>query len=117
MNTEIAKQVSEVLDVLAQKFGSTVEHLWGILIKQAYVEGIISLVWVIISIIVGTISIKYIIKFFKEEDDGWEGMLFAICFGLIALSALVFCLNINDTIRALVNPEFYAIKEIFGQLK
>ncbi len=36
MSEELNKQLAE----LANKFGVCVEHLWGVLIKQVYIDGI-----------------------------------------------------------------------------
>lgn len=40
MNDEMQKELLARLDVLADKMGVTVEYLWGVLVKQAYVDGI-----------------------------------------------------------------------------
>ena len=33
-------QTVQLLRELAEKFGTTTEHLWGVLIKQAYISGV-----------------------------------------------------------------------------
>ena len=45
-----AKNVNEIIDVLAIRFGSTGAHLWGVLQRQAYVEAALAVVaWALVA--------------------------------------------------------------------
>jgi hypothetical protein len=39
-----AKNVNDILDALAARFGTTATHLWTILIRQVYIQGITAIV-------------------------------------------------------------------------
>ncbi len=42
--TFMSEKTEQLLRELAQKLGTTAEHLWGVLIKQAYVDSIIGII-------------------------------------------------------------------------
>lgn len=128
MNESIDK-IMPILEKLAEKFNTTTDHLWEIIVGQAMVVFATNVLLYILGIIICIIGIKAMVIFFRrailpsEEDtlDNPYGMAFVISIivvSLITLSTTVFfLLSITNTITALVNPEYWALNEVFYLLK
>lgn len=120
------EQLTTLLTALAEKLGTTVEYLWSVLLKQAYVEGILNIIYCVITIILFIVFYKYA-KYFsskwKEWTDNCEAeeifpiiILVILSVGtLILLGASIFEF-LPTAITAFNNPEYWALKEILKQL-
>ncbi|MGM0815332.1 MAG: hypothetical protein ACQEUO_07390 [Bacillota bacterium] len=119
------------IDKLAAKLGVAAEHVYGVLVKQSHVFGIIN-------IIVGTIllagfavllRLNYLI-IAKGESPSWgeeetiycklrevgDGMLF-IAIIIVTILAVIFgMIALFSGIMQALNPEYYAIKEILDTI-
>ncbi len=116
----IVKDLEPMLRELAEKLGTTSEYLWTIMIKQAFISGIISCL-----VIIGILSIsaayfclgKYI---HKKVNDGWDDealipfYIIAVIGGIIGAISL-FTLPYNIA-TAFINPEYWALKELLSKL-
>lgn len=126
MNQSVGEQINSVINNLAEKLGVAVDKVYPMLIKQAYMDGIVSAIFMIIGIIMCIapyIGYRIVTKKDKNDnyiaygwDEGWYGFgaIFLIVF-LIGLG-LIFT-NISITVNAFGNPEWYAIQQIINQLK
>ena len=93
MNPNLSGTVTNILMTLAEKLGTTVEYLWGVLIKQAFIEGIVNT----IEVVIVSIILFVIYRFCKHihikitEEDWDEGVYIAVgIFGIISLFLLCF---------------------------
>lgn len=116
----MSDQIQEVLDVFAVRFGATGEHLWEVLVRQQVVEGWVSIIAPASLFIVGAIFALYTTWHYWGEDadaerhpvscpGGWSGIAAVTCFALAVLVMLTFGIL---GILKLINPEFYALKEL-----
>ncbi len=113
-----------LLEQLAQQLGTTVPLLWGILIKQAWIEGLSGLLG-ILTIALTTYPfvkwMKYVIKEWNGKicQDDTETLHGA---GLIVLGSALFIFiiaasaNVTNIISALFNPEYWALNHITEML-
>jgi hypothetical protein len=109
---------------LANKFGTTVEHLWGVMIKQAYISSIVDIIQYIIIILAVIAFIKLHKKFLKpaeddysiyEDNDEWlPALMFAFGFALTIIVVISF-LSIGSTITGFINPEYWALDHIINR--
>jgi hypothetical protein len=112
----------DLLRELAVGLGTTADKLYPIFIKQAYIDGIIGILFTVIYIlgIVACIKlIKYGLDLYKENqntyaDDGCTPIIIGIMVGIILFITL--CFTISDTITAFANPQYYALKNIIDQI-
>lgn len=120
------EKIADVLEILAKQLGTTVEFLWGVLLKQAKVESMLALVAIIVSslfVIIALALLWYGYKIHKsnigvstfERTDpfGWfMGGIVISLFSLIAIGV-----NTYNYIIATYNPEYWALNEILKLLK
>jgi hypothetical protein len=116
----MTEELSKALAALATKLGTNVEHLWGVLIRQAYIDGVSSLLTVICTITFGLGAI-YFFFHLKKKNAEWlakygppPGMdyffLAIILFFVVAIAGS----NLYWVISDFFNPEFYALRQLPG---
>lgn len=106
----------ELLRELAEKLGTTTEYLWGVLIQQSYISGVfysIVSVFILLSIAgVLFITIKKT-KIHADSDKAeWDGDSWVISGGIIIVLIVFFINNSSNAATALLNPEYWALKQI-----
>lgn len=107
----------QALTTLAAKLGTTAEYLWGVLLRQAPVTGALDLA-VIAAWVAGCV---WLVRFVRrktagqkpEWDDemgrvfGWGGAVL-VC----SLVAIIGGASIGPAVTAIVNPEYWALRQI-----
>ena len=115
----------QLIDTLATKLGTTAEHLWGVLIRQAPISGAVNLVLCITMFVAAWRLIVFVKrkttvpektednKFPHAEWGGDEAML-GWGIALFTAAVAVFCTlsSASTIIAAFVNPEYWALKEL-----
>lgn len=127
--TDLEPIVDKVLDrteLLLQKLsaslGTTVEHLWEILIKQVYVDAIGCCLVIGIALVFG-IAWTFYSKFWykKIKEDNWhkDGFTTNIVISIIVYLVLFIILgdNLYSIFSCLYNPEYQALQEILKYIK
>ena len=117
-------QIMEILHVLAEKFGTTTEFLWGIMVRQAYVVGISQILAFVMAGLFVFAWNRYVWSIRLPEDpqedrggDKTFGIMMVRLFGVVGacMWAMMFLCGLTEITTALVNPEYWAIKQV-GQL-
>jgi hypothetical protein len=113
-------KLTELLQQLANKLGTTVEHLWMVLTRQGQIEAVKSMIIFGVAILFAVLYAlllrnKYAIL--KEEDNDLLGFVFLFTGlgGIIYLSVTA-CQFVSD-IDGLLNPEYWALEHIIKKLK
>lgn len=119
-------QIDAILGVLAERFGTTVAHIWAVFVRQQVVSSIAELFVVLVAfpvLILGAWSIAT--RIWRRNyggDSGWlsatqaaidngdagPGVLVGLSIGLAIVGIILLC----DSVLHLLNPEYYAIKAI-----
>ena len=120
----------EYIDAIAANLGVAAEHVYGTLLKQAMVSGLRSVVYIIICLAVGYAILKVFKRIYADVKEGEDGIfvdsygvslggVFSLVFGGIALILMFFAImvDISNATTALLNPEYWAIKEILDTIK
>ena len=120
----------EYIDAIAANLGVAAEHVYGTLLKQAMVSGLRSVVYIIICMAVSYLIIKMFKRIYSDVKEGEEGIfvdsygvsiggVIALIFGGIAIVIMFFAImsDISNATTALLNPEYWALKEILGMIK
>ena len=120
----------EYIDAIAANLGVAAEHVYGALLKQAMVSGLRSVVYIIICLAVSYLIIKMFKRIYSDVKEGEDsifvdsfgislGGVFAIIIGGVAIIILFFAImaDIGNATTALLNPEYWALKEILNTIK
>jgi hypothetical protein len=101
-----------LLTQLATKLGTTVEFLWAVLLKQAMVSGIKSIIAIVLmwSIVISSVVFLVKKKFEDESPEAIIGAILTCALGLVSI--LVLLLEGGSAITALFNPEYWALNHI-----
>lgn len=117
------KETTELLNQLAIKLGTTIEHLWEILIRQAFISGIIDIFQYICIGVASYYFIKYHYKISKNNkmDEGYDnGGVFVMMLtigAILGIISIVAFFSIHDTITGFINPEYWALDKILDKIK
>ncbi|MGN9867353.1 hypothetical protein [Bacillus swezeyi] len=113
----------EYIDKLAAKLGVAAEHVYGVLVKQQIVNGVIGVVsTIVILALLGIALLKLIRKGIEHQKtlssfDTSPYMIVAVLVGIaLALVVIVSFFVIPIGINQIINPEYYAIKEILDTI-
>jgi hypothetical protein len=115
MNEATTKLVEE----LAAKLGTTAEHLWGVLVRQAPISGVCDAL-VIVAWIIGLAWALRLVRSKTEKPKtgyaewGEEGALLAwLVWGITAAFVMIVAgACFADIVASLVNPEYWALKQV-----
>ena len=111
------EKLMSMLDVLAEKLGTTTELLWSVLVKQAEIESYIWLSWLLAWLFLFSILVLIFIKAaYTGKKQNWEmwgcwyiGVTASICIGI---TVIAFCYS--QYLIAAYNPEYWALNEILS---
>jgi xanthine/uracil permease len=120
MSQDLNKQLAE----LARKLGVSVEHLWGVLVRQAYIDGFSSLATVLVCALLGVaiaLAFFYLRRRFKNTPDResvqpfgplMEPVGFVILGMVLLLIIAIGSDNFYWVVSDFYNPEFYALRHL-----
>lgn len=113
----MSKETDALLAGLAETLGTTVEHLWGVLLVQAPIDGAVSLICnlLLVLMLVGCASLTW----YKIRQGDWQqdaaigavlgtGVLAVFTFLVVASSA-------QGIVAAFFNPEYWALMQLLGR--
>lgn len=113
----MSEELSEILNVLAERFGTTIDHLYGVMIKQAYIYGMSLIVIYALCIFAGIWFIRYIKKMSetKSIEDVFMDNPFVFIGSALGLVVIVVMITmLPDLVTMLFNPEYWVLKQILG---
>ena len=128
---KIPQELLTRLDALAAKIGTTVGHLWQVLITQARVEAIVAAARVALSLVGVVACCFWLLSMIRRGrsgeltcDHGYhegEAYASAIVEGVILVavslaSVIMLLVNLAAFPTLLLNPEYWALQQIMGLL-
>ncbi len=118
------EQTTKLLEQLASKLGTTTQYLWSILIKQAPIDAIITLIQGVVIVLLGYGLYKIHKKLMQKPADDYHDnmydkyeviaampMIIALVFWLTIVVMWVCC--IGDIVNGFFNPEYWALHKVF----
>lgn len=109
-------ELDKALAVLAEKLGTNVEHLWGVLIRQAPIDGTVDLLQYALITIGCWLWWRWCKRVMESNQDEIIYLpltLVAVALGILVIAAF-FCLP--NTVAAFLNPEYWALKQVLGSV-
>lgn len=126
MKENWSEQLMSVINQIAEKLGVAAEKVYPILRKQAMIDGILSLLGILTSVVTFFLIYKAVeYCYFKKDKNGnaisyrWDLTHFVfgtICVLLFIFSVVSITIDIRDVMTAFMNPDWYIINNILGQL-
>lgn len=120
----LSDKISSAIEIIAKNLGIATEKVYGLLIKQSYVDGICGIFIFLLFSVLFVFSMKYIIKHPEvwEDDYQWDSICLyvtiSIIIAIISGTAIIIQLfELKDYISAIINPEWHAIQKIINQIK
>lgn len=114
------EEILKRIDALAEKLGVASEHVWGVLVKQAVLEGAIGLsLWVIATVglsLTARFVTKELLEMAKYKEDRLFGTVVPAVFVFILVGIPGITL-LSTWIGKIANPEYYAFQEILSVFK
>lgn len=130
MDAEIvSNKIFEYIDSLAQKLGVATEHVMIIYTKQSYVYAINNLMKFSICMIISYIITKLIFFLHRQgkdrnkeflDEQGSRGGIYICMFILSFICVIAIALGVDNLtigLGQIVNPEYYALKDIANLIK
>jgi hypothetical protein len=126
-------KLTELLEKLAIKLGTTVEHLWGVLVKQTKIVFWEYIGYTVLAVIF-FISAIYFIKFSLDRldvvsqynmdktyssqkmDEIAPTVLLVFCIILVVAIPFVIIGNVKTIMTLKNNPEYWALGEVVGTI-
>lgn len=111
MNEEVLQRI----DALAEKLGVVSEHLWGVLVRQAYVEAVIA-AFILLATAAAWVLVVRTYRSHKAEDQYFDIedhpalTIGSIILAIVSVVVILVCPEIILT--ALINPEYAALRKI-----
>jgi len=120
----LAEKLGGAIDALALKLGTTAEHLWGVLVRQAYVESMTNAILLIASWAAAALWTKWLLKSRRatiaDGDDDWTmGQIISVTilgFYMVILLIATYG-NADAIVSGFINPEFFALSKIMRGLR
>lgn len=107
----------QLLSAMAQRLGTTVKYLWGVEVREGYVQSLLNSIGALICLICG-VTLVFVCRHFYKKQAGrkqWSDLescwIWASLFGiLIAAGVFIYC--VLSAVDAFLNPANYALTAI-----
>ena len=109
----------QLLETLALKLGTTAEHLWSVLVRQAPISGATNLVLCIIAVLILWNLIKFVNHKTSNRDADWYYDRHPAWFGIGILmfsASIGISVSIPQIVYAFANPEYWALKQLLSMV-
>lgn len=119
------EKFQQLIEALAAKLGTTAEHLWGVLVRQAPISGAVDLV---LCVVIAAVTVWWVALVKRKttcppeteanrypnaewRDEGaFLAWLVTVIFGVLALICVI-C-SAQGIVAAFANPEYWALKQL-----
>lgn len=117
-----------ILTALAAKFGTTVEALWGVLLRQAVVAGVYDLfeAGLLLGAMLAMLRYTHLKTRKTEDKDGWKRAkldeelavaAWAVTVGLGCILSLFVLADLKEAAVSLLSPDYWALQQVLSLLK
>ena len=114
------QEILKRLDALADKLGTTAAYLWAVLIRQAKIEAITDILWIVLVIGIVYGVVRWTINYYTRHDELMDGepkegipLVVAWIIGAICIGFGIACLFELPTL--ILNPEYWALQQILNK--
>ena len=118
-----------LLEKLSLKLGTSVELLWGALIRQAYIDGFIKTFTCMFILILSGIGLYFLRVYYRlfvphynvKNKNGHESVtdadficpiIIVVSLSIILFDTIYLCTTFSDVVISFSNPNYWALKQI-----
>lgn len=118
-DSSLRQQIFTRIDLLGQKLGIAAAHIWGVLVRQAYAQAAMNIVWFIIMLIGMHWIAKWARQLWNSEnlEEGAGGFLSALVVVGYGITFIFATSAFIDAVGYLINPEYFAFNSITSWIK
>lgn len=122
-DSTLRQQVMARVDELGAKLGVAADHIWAVLVRQAYAEAAMRTAFFVIAIIVTVLVYKLVRKWWAFGMEGNDDENFAACAGAVIAGVATTVVMAVATVRFVyaigyaINPEYFAFQQIVSFVK
>jgi hypothetical protein len=122
-------KTTTLVEKLAEKLGTTAEHLWDVLLHQAPISGVIDLVTDVVMVMVAVGLVRFVkdkttkpakTEYSKYPQAEWENEGASMAWVAVAvyliITGIVVIGSAERTLAAFFNPEYWALSHILGKV-
>lgn len=106
-------KLTALLSKLADKLGTTVEHLWAVLVQQAHNQAYAYWAWLALTIVAAMVLFLLYKRGRQDDwDEGW--LVYGLASVVYVVSIIMFISELPSFLACLNNPEYYALEKVLG---
>lgn len=118
---ENEKIINDAVTLLSHKLGTTAQHLWEVLIKQAPYSSAIDLLAFIIICVATFLCIIICFHCWEKTNENGEFIGVSVLTTILATIGVIFCFSIlfdmSTWLSGLYNPEYWALDQVMSMIK
>lgn len=104
---------NEMMKMMADKLGVSVEHLWNVLLTQAPISASIKMI--IITVLIVCVAIGFKLIKHKTGEREWDTEISWMVWLVVCMVAIVMTITeIENIIAGFFNPEYWALMQLVG---
>ena len=106
----------QLLAQLAAQMSTTVEHLWGVLIQQAFINGVVYSIMFVALVTASVLSIRWCMKQHAVRTYSEEARIVVyVLAGIVTFFTFIFVtVEVPNIITAFLNPEYWALQKVLA---
>lgn len=119
---KIYSDVKSGFSTLVEKLQGPAKYTYTIYVRQHFTEGVVNIITHTIAVMLAGVVFKFFYKkvskpdFNSDDEFGWViGMVFSSALAAIAIG--IFLYNFSTSLSKIINPNYYAIKDIIDAFK
>ncbi|MEH7521716.1 hypothetical protein V7149_00315 [Bacillus sp. JJ1503] len=117
MKQQAIEKATQYIEAMAAKLGVAAEHVYGLMVRQQIADGVVAIVGYLAFLAIGIAIILIARKYADYKDGNMATVIVLFGTPLFMIFALLFgAFDVLTAIKQLINPEYYAIKEILDAL-
>ena len=113
-----ADDLAKVLDELGKRIGPAGEYVFGLAVRQVYIDAATSIVFAVVTAAIWALAWPRVYRWVQDGDSYSDREIVGILLGIAAFSlAIIAAVSLACSVPALFNPEYAAIRNLIGAIK
>ena len=116
----MSDKLEPILTLLAEKLGTTADHLWSVLLSSRLAVGLNGVAWIAIGTCLFVYGLRLLRKGSQDkvdtDDDYRDAIEFVIGISTVVIGFIFAGINFDSAFYALFMPEYSALREILQHI-